>query len=180
MHAMRIRSYLRPIAKWTGTLAVILILLTLVASQWYALCWHETRLVLFAHAPVRAGWERHLGFGIDSGEAFFGWTADWRHPLPFAPTGVSVNRIPYSPDRFALWLSSFFRLPEARWTATTSTRSVHVPLWTPLLCFIVPTLWLWHRDRYNKPGHCQRCRYDLTGNTSGVCPECGARARCLP
>ena len=24
-------------------------------------------------------------------------------------------------------------------------------------------------------GHCPECRYDLTGNTSGVCPECGSR-----
>jgi hypothetical protein len=23
------------------------------------------------------------------------------------------------------------------------------------------------------PGHCQHCGYSLTGNTSGVCPECG-------
>jgi len=23
------------------------------------------------------------------------------------------------------------------------------------------------------PGHCTACGYDLTGNTSGVCPECG-------
>lgn len=23
------------------------------------------------------------------------------------------------------------------------------------------------------PGHCGRCEYDLTGNVSGVCPECG-------
>ena len=23
------------------------------------------------------------------------------------------------------------------------------------------------------PGHCQRCGYDLTGNESGICPECG-------
>ncbi|HPM24999.1 MAG TPA: hypothetical protein PLP66_13915 [Phycisphaerae bacterium] len=22
-------------------------------------------------------------------------------------------------------------------------------------------------------GHCPKCGYDLTGNTSGVCPECG-------
>lgn len=25
--------------------------------------------------------------------------------------------------------------------------------------------------------HCQQCGYDLTGNTSGVCPECGLRLR---
>jgi len=24
-----------------------------------------------------------------------------------------------------------------------------------------------------KPGHCWKCAYDLTGNISGVCPECG-------
>ncbi len=23
------------------------------------------------------------------------------------------------------------------------------------------------------PGHCNRCGYDLTGNVSGTCPECG-------
>ena len=25
------------------------------------------------------------------------------------------------------------------------------------------------------PGHCRRCGYDLRGNVSGVCPECGSR-----
>ena len=29
-----------------------------------------------------------------------------------------------------------------------------------------PGLWL-------VPGYCKACRYDLTGNVSGVCPECG-------
>lgn len=27
----------------------------------------------------------------------------------------------------------------------------------------------------NPPGACRRCAYDLTGNVSGVCPECGNR-----
>lgn len=40
------------------------------------------------------------------------------------------------------------------------------------------TLWVWHprppEDLLR--GHCQTCGYDLTGNQSGVCPECGARA----
>ena len=30
----------------------------------------------------------------------------------------------------------------------------------------------WHRKP--RPGHCRSCGYDLTGNTSGRCPECGA------
>jgi hypothetical protein len=30
------------------------------------------------------------------------------------------------------------------------------------------------RTRFRrKEGHCPRCAYDLTGNTSGICPECG-------
>ena len=31
----------------------------------------------------------------------------------------------------------------------------------------------WDRRLRFPPGHCQRCAYNLTGNTSGVCPECG-------
>jgi DNA-directed RNA polymerase subunit RPC12/RpoP len=26
------------------------------------------------------------------------------------------------------------------------------------------------------PGHCRKCGYNLTGNVSGRCPECGARS----
>lgn len=32
------------------------------------------------------------------------------------------------------------------------------------------------RNRWDFPaGRCGRCGYDLTGNASGVCPECGTR-----
>jgi len=43
-----------------------------------------------------------------------------------------------------------------------------------LLPIALPTAWLWHRDRRRiPPGHCPGCGYNLTGNTSGVCSECG-------
>jgi predicted Zn-ribbon and HTH transcriptional regulator len=39
---------------------------------------------------------------------------------------------------------------------------------------VIPTAILFRRDRRRfPPSHCQRCGYDLTGNMSGVCPECG-------
>lgn len=49
----------------------------------------------------------------------------------------------------------------------------NVPLGLPFLVLLVPTLLLWRRDRReHRPGFCRRCNYDLTANTSGVCPEC--------
>jgi hypothetical protein len=51
-----------------------------------------------------------------------------------------------------------------------------VPYWSvETVLLIVPLLWSWRRLKRRmliRPGHC-RCGYDLTGNTSGVCPECG-------
>lgn len=31
------------------------------------------------------------------------------------------------------------------------------------------------RKRASQPGVCRKCGYDLTGNVSGVCPECGEK-----
>ena len=37
----------------------------------------------------------------------------------------------------------------------------------------IPTVLLLQRHRRIPVGHCRRCGYNLTGNVSGVCPECG-------
>ncbi len=53
-----------------------------------------------------------------------------------------------------------------------------VSLLTPIWLLLIPpgglTTAIWLRDRRMTPGACRRCGYDLTGNVSGVCPECGA------
>ncbi len=55
----------------------------------------------------------------------------------------------------------------------TRVNGFTLPLIYPLLSVAVPTLLVWRFwPKPVKPGHC-RCGYDLRGNTSGVCPECG-------
>jgi hypothetical protein len=52
-----------------------------------------------------------------------------------------------------------------------------VPYWPAVLILaILPGLWLRRAIRARlalQPYECPACRYNLTGNTSGVCPECG-------
>jgi hypothetical protein len=52
-----------------------------------------------------------------------------------------------------------------------------VPDWLLLiLTAVAPALWLRRRvrmKRYRIEGRCPACGYNLTTNTSGVCPECG-------
>ena len=40
-----------------------------------------------------------------------------------------------------------------------------------LVLFELPAL---RRERRRRRGQCGECGYDLTGNQSGVCPECGS------
>ena len=52
---------------------------------------------------------------------------------------------------------------------------IGIPLWMPFLALGIPSFIVWRRVRKPRVGHCADCGYDLTGNTSGVCPECGSK-----
>lgn len=69
-------------------------------------------------------------------------------------------------------------LPEYHQDVRRTT--VGVPMWILLIVAAIPTAFLWHRDRRHPPGHCQGCGYNLTGNVSGACPECGCVIKNLP
>jgi hypothetical protein len=49
---------------------------------------------------------------------------------------------------------------------------VRIPLWIPFFALAIPTTLLWRRPLPSAQ-HCESCGYDLTGNMSGICPECG-------
>ena len=56
---------------------------------------------------------------------------------------------------------------------TGYVKAIHIPLWMPFLPIAAASLLAWRRARMRRPGHCRNCGYDLMGNVSGVCPECG-------
>lgn len=89
--------------------------------------------------------------------------------LPFTRLTLSCG------DRFGL------ALPRGSWGSIFGSGALGVPglwaLWIPVWLLIVlpaiPLSWLLLRRRPIPPGHCRKCSYDLRGNVSGVCPECG-------
>ncbi|HWE95004.1 MAG TPA: hypothetical protein VG269_13645 [Tepidisphaeraceae bacterium] len=62
------------------------------------------------------------------------------------------------------------------WTSGPDIDRQSIPL--VVLLSSVPVYWLVSRPARQKrvvPGHCKFCGYDLTGNVSGACPECGRK-----
>lgn len=87
------------------------------------------------------------------------WDTDWAGATHQLPLGFGYGKTPKDDPTAA----GYFGLV--------------IPSWSLILLFaLLPALWLyrWRIHPIRLPGQCRRCGYDLTGNTSGTCPECGA------
>lgn len=91
-------------------------------------------------------------------------------------------------EPITLWECAGFRLRHgqcyvadkmvARFSQSTSTTEVSAPLWFAVFAFAAyPTYRIsvapFSRRRRRRRGLCVGCGYDLRGNVSGVCSECG-------
>ena len=77
---------------------------------------------------------------------------------------------------FAAWQPyQAFWLPKLIRGRSKPSRTTHVfvPLWIPLLVVAAATILAFRFDQRFAPGHCQMCDYDLRGDFSAGCPECG-------
>lgn len=68
------------------------------------------------------------------------------------------------------WLPRYGVPPKLR---SAITHNGFVPLWPFTAALGFTTVLLWRRDRRTLPGRCESCGYDLRGNVSGICSECG-------
>ncbi len=72
------------------------------------------------------------------------------------------------------WAYPIYWLP---WFETNMSSSclfaTFIPMWCIAPFVFIPTYLLWRKDRHIPEGHCQKCGYNLAGNVSGKCSECG-------
>ena len=115
---------------------------------WNHIRYTKTDRIRFSRGP---GYHRDRAAGIPADGAPAIWSfagfrwVNYNLNLKPAGTGIVVQAL---------------RIPD--WPLTSAT-------------LILPVLWLVSRRAAIRPprGHCRTCGYNLTGNTSGVCPECG-------
>ena len=147
------RSVGRKRLKTTGLLLSILMLVLWVFS------------VLFASYYISSQSSMFLGFGrigfADSQLGNPGWAC-----IPYY-SRWRTGQMPWT--EFA---DDFlgFGLPDRNWKLSGC---LGIPIWLLVGTVGFPTAFLWWRDRRPKAGFCKVCKYDLTGNVSGTCPECG-------
>jgi len=147
MSQFRMRHRVRSVFKWVGLIVCIMSVLALLSS------------LLFSVTMYRSGWGAVLGFGCFTVQTTSAQVGNPQQGWRFAKRRV------YQPFVRTWWVKISHPRPEL-W-------AVIVPLWIPPFLFGIPTYMLWRRHRRYPTRHCQSCGYDLMGNESGVCPECG-------
>jgi len=100
--------------------------------------------------------------------------------LPQHIVGLKLGRLYYMQVKSSRFRPAWHTIPregylqwKPEWHWSGGPGHIYIPLWIPFVLVGLPTGLLWWRDLRVPPGHCPNCGYDLTGNVSGVCPECG-------
>ena len=93
-------------------------------------------------------------------------------PEPLPRQGWSAN---WDVARTWIWVPHFRRAGSP--LGSPKFTIIAFPLWIPSVIGAAATGYFHREARPKLPGHCPKCDYDLTGNVSGVCPECGTEIR---
>lgn len=119
------------------------------------------------HAATEALWPERDG---DWGAILGGGIAEqgWHTSLHLIESGPSLLLVP---NYWAMGRLGF-GLPRFRTDLTNGC--LVLPLgWFPAALIVTLAILVMRRARRPLPEHCNKCVFKLTGNISGVCPECG-------
>jgi hypothetical protein len=101
--------------------------------------------------------------------ALAGWIGSWMHPYVFSWG-----------DHVLGWEKGNFTYARGEMISTTQALAyelgLQLPFWLIFGSFFLGAFVFAIAARYTRSipaGNCTACGYNLTGNTSGVCPECG-------
>lgn len=152
---MRLMVRIRRVIKFVGALTSACVLIVWLVSM----CWTFS----FADLVGSTEWgEQQLVVNVTRGAVYCSWRHN-THFLKYATVYRHSETVPLN------WLPTIRR-------RTLPGFDLTLPLWIPLLVVALPIAWLFRRDRQCFSRYqCQHCGYNLTGNVSGTCPECGTR-----
>ena len=161
-HWTRIRST----ATWLGVMATALIAIAWVLSCFFAIVFGRTIGGNASYCTDYCGL---------AGGCFFAQHDHLVSTIPFdtplASKPLQLRRVPRWTMR---WRPIWHRSKSTVRFISRNKLSLELPLWIPLCLVAGPTAVLLWRGRRRTPSPCcPFCDYNLTGNTTGTCPECG-------
>jgi hypothetical protein len=149
MLTTRIKNRAYSFATWL--VSILLLLVISFSFLRHAVCWNSSKTLGFASGTF---WlyimpSRELGPRAES----FQWNIT---PIK--------NRQPVLNQMIQLF----------SWPYRNKASCLMVPLGSPVVILLVVSSWRFWRRMSPSVG-CQKCGYNLQGNTSGTCPECGIK-----
>jgi hypothetical protein len=176
--------------------AVCLLLGLATAALWARSFWWSVSLRFGGPARPSVIWSAGGRLIVSAGVSYESGTTGWRwrthrtyEDNPWEAAIPGVARRMWARGDFG-YVEGSYPLPAVPGgppPARERFRMLVFPTWIPpLLLWLLPAWWFprrWRevRTRYRAARNvCARCAYDLRGNTSGVCPECGTAVLLAP
>jgi hypothetical protein len=173
--ARRYNPAMRRLARWTLNALTVLSLL-LCAGSVAAWAWSYRQAEEVALVTPRYG----LGVAYSQGEVSFealrlGVPAvESLRLMHFAPGSELDAEFDWPYGRSWVLIGFGAGRSADGMVAKTYTYALFAPGWAVSLGLLAVTVYLWAKRNGRGSGTgCRFCSYDLTGNVSGVCPECG-------
>lgn len=184
---MRDRYRLKRIVKWAGLWVCISIVM---AGWWtsregrvslvriepaYTVSIFESRISIWIY-PRHRNLNRWANYSVPPNIRRSGLERGWHYDSNFGHRnilsryGLDLPHVAHQPSPPLCVVGSSWLAAMGWWTWY-----IRIPFWLPFILVGLPTAFLWWRDRPFPKGCCQSCGYNLTGNASGICPECGTR-----